>query len=603
MSLDLQNTSWNNDHIYKGFEDVKIRNDFDFIQKQIEIIQTDIKFFTELLQRNSVTDRTAALTKARINLRALTDAKLRAYNLTNYARTATTVNSQNFAAQDLLGKSSKVMADLNKAAKPVELFVQLSPEDFFNELMQNEMVSELKANFLHARKKNDFLLSTSEEILLEGHAVDGYHAWSRMYSDLASTIKTEVDGEKMGLSQASSLVFQNDREKRKSAHYAINKAWENYAVPAAAILNALTGWRIENYKARSIKKELHYLNETCHFQKISRATLDSMMQTTFEHRSVGQKALNLMAKTIGIEKLGPWDILAAYPQNSQAQTKTTLPEAMKIITQAFGEFNPDMASFAQMMYEKNWIDSADTPNRATGAYCSGFPKEREPRVFITFEGSMKDVITLAHELGHAYHNWVMRDIPFSEIFYPSTLAETASIFAETLVRQSILKNSKNTEEKKMILWQDLESAASFLINIPARYEFECGLFEARKVKPLNVPELKKLTSDAWQKWYGNTLTEYNDMFWASKLHFSLSSLSFYNYPYLFGYLFSLGLYAKKDQHGKDFKQHYINILRDTGRLTAEELIQKYLNDDITKPNFWANSIKIVEQSVTEYAKL
>jgi oligoendopeptidase F len=202
---------------------------------------------------------------------------------------------------------------------------------------------------------------------------------------------------------------------------------------------------------------------------------------------------------------------------------------------------------------------------------------------------MGNVVTLAHELGHAYHNWVMKDLPYSKTHYSMTLAETASIFAETLVKRDLLSLAETKEDKLNILWQDAESAAALMINIPARYEFEKSLVEARKIKPQTPSELKEMMSESWEKWYGDTLTSYDPMFWANKLHFSISGLGFYNYPYLFGYLFSLGIYGQKDKFGEKFNGLYNEILKDTGSMMAEDLIQKHLGQDIEKAGFWLYS--------------
>lgn len=276
---------------------------------------------------------------------------------------------------------------------------------------------------------------------------------------------------------------------------------------------------------------------------------------------------------------------------------------MDIVMQAFGNFSPEMADFAKLMHDKRWIDSTPTPNRGSGAYCTKFASNREPRVFMTFDGTMSNVMTLAHELGHAYHNWIMKDLKLGQSSYPSTLAETASIFAETLVRDAILENSKSLEEKKTILWQEVESAASFMINIPARFEFEKNFLEVRNKKNLTVPETKELSRQSWEMWYEDTLTEYNQMFWASKLHFSMTHMSFYNYPYLFGYLFSLGIYSKKNELGSKFKDLYLNVLLDTGSMTAEDLIQKHFNEDISKKDFWMSSFGIVKKSIDTFEAL
>jgi len=256
-----------------------------------------------------------------------------------------------------------------------------------------------------------------------------------------------------------------------------------------------------------------------------------------------------------------------------------------------------------MMAEKGWIDAKPTPYRSTGAYCTGFSEPREPRIFMTYEGSMTNVLTLAHELGHAWHNWVMRDLARYKTYYSMTLAETASIFAETLVRDTLFAQTTTREQKLGIAWEDGVAAATFLLNIPARFTFEQQLVESRKEGFVIADTLKIMMRDSWQYWYEDSLASYDDMFWASKLHFSMSGLGFYNYPYLFGYLFSLGIYAQKDRYGEAFNAMYTNLLRDTGSMTAEDVVQQHLKQDIRQREFWQASLDIVDRSVSRLEKL
>ena len=222
---------------------------------------------------------------------------------------------------------------------------------------------------------------------------------------------------------------------------------------------------------------------------------------------------------------------------------------------------------------------------------------------MTYENTMNNVLTLAHELGHAWHNWVMRDLAPTQCRYPMTLAETASIFAETLVREALMQKAATPEQKQEIAWQDAQSAAVFLLNIPARFEFEKRLVEARKVGALRPTQLREMMSESWKMWYEDSLSEVDDLFWASKLHFSISSLGFYNYPYLFGYLFSLGIYAQQPVYGSQFNQRYTDLLRDTGTMTAEDVVQHHLQKDLSQPQFWQDSLAIVEKSVAQFEQL
>ncbi|MBC7370425.1 MAG: hypothetical protein H7326_02605, partial [Bdellovibrionaceae bacterium] len=238
----------------------------------------------------------------------------------------------------------------------------------------------------------------------------------------------------------------------------------------------------------------------------------------------------------------------------------------------------------------------------SGAHCTGFLKSNSPRVFQSYLGTMKDVTTLAHELGHAYHSWVMRDLPFAQKDYPMTLAETASIFSETLLAEQISAKA-DAAGKFGVAWENAADAATLLLNIPFRFEFEKSLHEARAKGSLSPAELTEMTESAWSKWFGDRMTQPESRYWMTKMHFSIAGISFYNYPYTFGYLFALGIYSQREKLGAKFHQAYVDILRDTGRMSAEDLIQKHLGMDIRQKQFWLDSLKIVELKVLEFEKM
>ncbi|NOT78795.1 MAG: M3 family oligoendopeptidase [Bacteriovoracaceae bacterium] len=585
---ELKTASWDNSNIYQNLKDPKINFDLDLITANTKTIA----------EKNSLTDLESVTTLYRLYL----DTNIFFYKLMTYSMTANSVDTQDLDAKALTDQVSKKSVEITKAFKPIQMWVVNSSEEFFKQFISDSRVSELKFSLEKERKNADYLLSVNEEVLLAGFSLDGLSAWGKLYNDLSGAMKVNIDGEIMGLASANNLYSNNDRIKREKAYRAINESWRQQEISACAILNSINGWRNENFKVRSTKNELHYLDQTCIAANITRETLQTLMTTTYEKRAVGQEALTLMARELNLDQLGPWDLMAPKPEVKAAE-KISYPRAIELIKEAFHEVSPEMADFAQMMMDKKWIDCNDSQNRAQGAYCTGFANVREPRIFMTYDGSMKNVITLAHEIGHAYHSWVMKDIPFMETSYPMTLAETASIFAETTVRDYLLKTSKSKDELKTILWQEIQSAQSLLINIPARYEFEKRFVELRKNKNVSVPETKELMVASQKYWYEQTLSECDEMFWASKLHFSMSGRSFYNYPYLFGYLFSLGIYAKKESLGLDFHKRYVDLLKDTGRMTAEELVQKHFNEDITKKDFWLRSIQIVEKSIKKYKEL
>ena len=395
------------------------------------------------------------------------------------------------------------------------------------------------------------------------------------------------------------------RALRLEAFDAISAAWEGEQETVAAILNALNGWRLELARQRGKTRVLDALDLSCHQSHIERATLDSLMSETWRARGLGQRALGLMAERLGLDNLGPEDLFAPPPAVSSREIP--FEEAIELIADAFSRFDPEMGEFARMMAEKGWIDATPTPNRRTGAYCTKFAEPVEPRVFVTYAGTMDNVITLAHELGHAWHNWVIRDLPMSQRSYPMTLAETASIFAETLVRSALFEQAQSPEEQLAIAWAEADGAATFLVNIPARFDFERALVAERAQGYVSAERLKALTDKAWGRWYEGSLTRYHPMFWAAKAHFSIAGLGFYNYPYLFGYLFSLGVYqqlmSRKAAGEEGVAEAYRALLRDTGRMSAEDLVAKHLGQDIRETAFWQGSLAQVAQAVERFAQL
>ena len=218
-------------------------------------------------------------------------------------------------------------------------------------------------------------------------------------------------------------------------------------------------------------------------------------------------------------------------------------------------------------------------------------------------GTASNLTTLAHELGHAFHSWVMRDMPLRETRYPMCLAETASTFAETVVRHYLLREAKTPEEKLSILWEEVSAIPRFLINLPVRYEFERQFYEAREDNSFSADEFKGLMAETWQDWHGDSMSAPDDMFWATKLHFYMAERSFYNFPYTFGYLFSQGIYAQKERRGESFFDFYTELLRDTGRMQVEDLVKKHFEMPLDTPVFWEQCMGILEQYASDFEGL
>jgi oligoendopeptidase F len=603
MSKLLQ--TWDNSHFYRDSADPRIATTVAQIKQAIATLADSCAPFkavielAETLPPAEFADRLAAVRLAHQQRTAIAQ---QFGNLQVFISSVLSVDAHDAPAREWKPALQQISAELSQATKALDVFLTRVNADFIEQVIADLELNELGFSLQHARKQQDQLLSLAEETVMTGLAVNGLHSWGNLYTELAGSLQCQVQGETIGLAAAFNQQSSPDRARRSAAWQGVQSAWETQSGTVASILNAINGWRLEETKQRGRSRMAHYLDQSCHTSRIDRATLDAMMDSTYQRRSIGQRALNTMGQVLQIEAMQPWDLFAPPPVVGEAEV-ISFDAAIALIANAFRQLTPAMGDFAVMMAEKGWIDAAPTPARSTGAYCTGFADPREPRIFMTYEGSMTNVLTLAHELGHAWHNWVMRDLPRYKTYYSMTLAETASIFAETLVRDALYAKANTPAQQLAIAWEDGAAAATFLLNIPARFTFEEKLVEGRKQGFVIADKLKTMMHDSWQHWYEGSLASYDEMFWASKLHFSIASLGFYNYPYLFGYLFSLGIYAQKDRYGEAFNDLYTNLLRDTGSMTAEDLVQSHLQQDIRQPAFWQASLDIVDRGVCRLESL
>lgn len=600
----LQQT-WDNSYFYTGSDDPQIVATVDRLKAEIKTLADLCAPFVKPIETAEPLAKSqfeGLLAQVRAAHQQRTDTAKLLGNLRTFIASILSVNSRDAKASEWKPTLQQLGAEISQATKALDIFLLRVNDDFMAALVADPVLEELRFSLWHQRQLNDQLLSLAEEKLITGLSVNGLQGWGNLYTELSGTLQCTVDGSSVGLAKAANLLSSPDRAIRSESWHGINGAWESRAETVAAVLNAINGWRLEETKQRSHHRSLHYLDKSCHQSRIDRATLDAMMTATYQRRRLGQRALTAMGKVLEISTMEPWDLFAPPPAAGQGEG-VSFDQAIDLVANAFGQFTPAMGDFVVMMAEKGWIDAQPTPHRATGAYCTSFAEPKQPRIFLTFEGSMNNVLTLAHELGHAWHNWVMADLPRYKTYYPMTLAETASIFGETLVRDALFEQASTPDQKLKIAWEEGAAAMTFLLNIPARFTFEQKLVEARKQGFVLADTLKTMMGDSWQHWYEDSLGSYDEMFWASKLHFSISGLGFYNYPYLFGYLFSLGIYAQKDHYGDGFKDLYTNLLRDTGTMTAEDLVQHHLQQDIRQAEFWQASLDIVDRAVSRLETL
>ena len=529
-----------------------------------------------------------------------------------YANCRLSVDIEDDGAQALHGRLESYRKDFAELAEPLSQFLDRAPDDVVEAWLYDARTAPARFSVEHSRTCRHELLSLDEETLAAGLSEDGIHAWGRLYDQLSGTLECEVTvGTErcvMGLAEASGLMLKPDDGLRESAWRAINTAWEEHAESCAAAINAITGWRLEMCRRRSRGgRTVHYLDTPLHLNCISRATLDTILLVAEEAAPLARRAARLQARAHGKERYGPWDQRAPAPVNLADSDDGAEPiayeDALDLIAESCGSVAPQMGDFVRMMADKRWIEGTVAARKRPGAYCTSFYKSRTPRVYMTYTGGTSDVITLAHELGHAFHAWVMRDLPDCQRRYGMSLAETASTFAETVVRDALAQRTATPADELAIVWEEASAFIAFILNIPARFEFERDFNEARMKRPLRPAELGEMMGAAWEKWYGDSLSEPDPLFWASKLHYYISGLSFYNFPYLFGYLFSLGVHGRRPACGGDFFPRYVALLQDTGRMTAEDLAAKHLGADLTQPDFWRATVAMLAARIDRFEEL
>ena len=589
--------SWDLSIAYRDLDDAKIEQDIELIQQCIELLyqHVEIRHVILAMQNAIQTSEAAGTLLSTIN---------------TFANCHASVDATHTEAKALLGRVAKLNSEMSQAFSPYEDTLIHAEPEFIDAVLEHESVDVAGQRFAieSSRKLSSSRLSVAEEQLLAAMKVDGRDAWGRLYDNLTGSLKLslKVQGEEeaLGFSQAVSLLYGSEFEKQEPAWRAVQSAMKTHEESFASILNALAGWRLTENKKRSKISDVHFLDPSLHGSRIVPETLDTMMSVAKANRNVGQKAGLLMARVHGLDEMKPWNHLAAMPPLGDSEsTLYSFDEAIEVIKTAFDAVNPEMAEFVGLMVENGWIDAAPAANKRLGAYCTKFAATRTPLVFMTWGGSRSNLMTLAHELGHAFHNWVMRDMPLCKTRYPMTLAETASIFAENIVRDHLLQQAQTRNEKLEMLWEELSSSLALMVNIPVRFEFEKAFYEQREKGELTAKQLCDLMETTWKEWYGDAMTEADPYFWASKLHFSISQVSFYNYPYLFGYLFSKGVYAQRDAKGEQFYEDYVSLLRDTGSMMAEEVVQKHLGMDLTQADFWQQSIDMVKVQIDEFERL
>jgi len=471
-------------------------------------------------------------------------------------------------------------------------------------LAHSESVKEHEFILKEYATKSKYLMSEPEESLAAELSLSGGNAWNKLRSKTVSqlSVNFELDGkvEKMPAPALINLRTHADEDVRHRAYDAENKLWASVQETLAACLNGVKGQVVTLNKRRGRKDALESSLET---SRIDNQTLDAMLGAMKDSFPTFERYFKHKAKLIGKDKLAWWDI---YAPVGKTDTRYTYEEARDFILNAFEKFSPELRAFAERAYNNNWIDAEMREGKSSNGFCMEVQGVKESRIFINFDGSQDQLATIAHELGHAFHNecaYQFNKTPLQQIT-PMTLAETASTFCETIVTEEVLKQVKDPQEELSILEGQLNNAAGIVVDIYSRFLFEKEVFERREKAELSVDEINEIMERSQKAAYGDGLDEryLQKYMWTWKPHYYYTGFSFYNYPYAFGLLFATGLYAIYQQRGDEFIQEYKALLGSTGEGTAADLAARF-GIDIRSKKFWADSLAIIGKRVDRYCEL
>lgn len=434
--------------------------------------------------------------------------------------------------------------------------------------------------------------SEQQEELINALSVEGYHSFWSLYQSITGKIKVGKD--QLSIGQAYNLLTDPNREKRMEAFREWNESWKESSDVLAQLLNSISGFRLKVYAAREWEDPLF---EPLSLNRMQPATMDAMWKAIVEAKPQFLRYLKKKAEILGVEKLSWVDVEAPIGK----QEEVSWEQACETILKRFEAFHPKMAAFARRALENRWVESEDRPGKAAGGFCVSFPKGCESRIFMTYNGTPINVATLAHELGHAYHNECLKHLPYFHQQAQMNVAETASTFGEMIVIDQSIQEAKTDQEKMVLLDDKLQRSVAYFMNLHARLLFEKAFYAERKKGFLSAERLCELMVSAQKEAYCDALADWDPYFWASKLHFYYTHFPFYNFPYTFGYLMSNGLYAHSKEGG--FGEKLDAFLEDTAQMQVEDLAQKHLGVDLTKPDFWKDSLSVLAEDIEAFLSL
>ncbi len=514
--------------------------------------------------------------------------------LYNYIHLTLATDTTHETATQVEVQLAGVSADLQATYAKVSKFLGTIQTD----IITDPFLAEYRYYFEEAKKDATHLLSDELEEVLAKMSISGGKAWSQLFDFMWSSAQGEYKGEVVTLSEIRGKAYDSDAEVRKSAYEAELKMYDAIKEPIAFSLNHIKKEVLTTSQLRGYESPLAHTLEA---SRMSRETLDALLEAIREYLPNFRKYLRHKAALLGHENGLPfYDLFAPVGNSSRT---FTVEESKDYLIENFKTFSADLAEMTEEFFDKHYIDFYPRKGKVGGAFCSNLPMIKQSRVLTNFTGSLSDVVTLAHELGHAYHGLHIENHRPLNQDYSMPVAETASTFNENIIMNTAIKEASD-EEKIALIESQLQDTTQIIVDIYSRYLFESAVFENREQSFMFSKDLEEMMLSAQKEAYGDGLDQsyLHPYMWACKPHYYSTGLSFYNFPYAFGGLFSKGLYAIYQEQPEGFVEKYQELLRATTVSSVEDTA-KVLGVDVSTPEFWKKALAEVAESIEAFIAL
>lgn len=582
------NSEWSLDVLYKGYDDPKFIQDF---AKVDEIVERTNAFAEKISEMDP---KEAVLTYIKYGEEGL----LLIEDLFSFASLKSSVNTKDAESASIIGRLMSKMSSTAKAETSIKKFIA-GIENLDDIIESDPLLKEYEYMLRNIRDDRKHMLSDECEEVMALYNISGGSAWSDLQSYLTSSVSVEYRGEKIGLSSVRNLAYDPDPAVRKDAYEAELACYEKIKDAVAFSLNSIKLQVINSTRLRGFASPLEATLYNAH---MTRETLDALLSSMQDYMHIFRKYLRVKAEILGHKNGMPWyDMFAPLGSSNK---KYTTEEAKEYLLNIFRGFDSDLANMVERAFDEAWIDFYPHDGKVGGAFCSSLGGHKQSRVLTNYDGSFSDIVTLAHELGHAFHNLNLENHRPLNNDYSMPVAETASTFNEHVVMDAAIAAAESDEEKIALIESQLMDTTQIMCDIYSRYLFESSVFESRESDFLFPDRLCELMIDAQKKAYGDGLDPefLHPFMWLCKGHYYSSGLSFYNFPYAFGGLFARGLYAKYNEIGSEFVPVYKKLLYTTPIATVEDTA-KVAGIDLTKKEFWVSSLRSYEKLVDEFTNL